>query len=555
MDFGEEVYEYEDNDLADLGSVGRPYQRRPRRTKIADEDDVYVDDGEDGEFNDQDEDEDYEYDDDEDRHDDDASYSSADDGEYYDEEEEEGEKNEMEDEQTRAQRELDDEAMANAIMTSVEGALGPIASTTATQQPRKTIKMTDLGLHISQMVIMKNRGGADDQVNANRDLSSLHEVEEVEEGEDVLLERTLSGRRRQKTGVRGRPKKVDFGFGRSTTIKLAPETAKLMGQANMAFVQRHYDDAIAALLEVIRQSPSSHEPYHTLGLVYEEKGELGRAFGYFLLSAHLIKGDLELWNKLTQLAIKLGRRREALYCLSRVLRMGRIADPEPYWVRSRLYLELDSYRSVVWSFLELLQRRASAIEIWQAVARLALKINLAYEAAALFGRLFTEAFATTRSRSRIRPGDVTWSHLNLQLEMFLSCKNYEGAIGAAEQFAPSIWAQSQRTMAADALLAGPPSLESILHQVPLDIHAKLAMAYIGLGSGATLPLGLDNLGSELDVESFGDLRVTLGDAFAGAKLHEKALLCYIPLLESPQVQNCLLFYSSVFCSLEMQSCA
>ncbi len=403
---------------------------------------------------------------------------------------------------------LEEEAMANAIIASIQGAI-PTVTSLKSEAP---IRMTDLGFKISQMVILKNqRAPVEEEVN------------------DVLLEKQISGKRRNKTGIRGRPKKVDFGFGRSTTVKLSPEVAKLMGKANIAFVQRQYDEAIRMLEEVIRHSSSSFEPYHTLGLIYEEMGHLEKAFSYFLISAHLSKGDLELWNKLTMLAVKLGRRRETIYCLSKVLFIGKISDPRPFWVRSRLYLELESYSNVILSFADLFRRRLDDIDLFQSIAQLALRINLSYDAAKLFSKLFTEALSIHSNKVAM----ITWSHLNLLLEMYLASKNYDGMILAIERFSIPLYNQSKRTLSTGALL-GEVSFDRIVPELPMDIRVKLAIAYVHQRV-ARLPYDLEDLSQQLDVENLADLRLSLGDAYKVEKRYEVSLQFYLPLIGHPSV--------------------
>ena len=45
--------------------------------------------------------------------------------------------------------------------------------------------------------------------------------------------------------------------------------------------------AIRLLGEVVRQAPNVPDPYHTMGMVYEEMGEEEKALQFFLIAAHL----------------------------------------------------------------------------------------------------------------------------------------------------------------------------------------------------------------------------------------------------------------------------
>lgn len=80
---------------------------------------------------------------------------------------------------------LEDEQLADSIITSIQQALPEQKD--KPQLPKAPIKMTDLGFRISQMVLLKQ--------------PKPEEVVPVEEAEakDILLERHLSGRRRNKT--------------------------------------------------------------------------------------------------------------------------------------------------------------------------------------------------------------------------------------------------------------------------------------------------------------------------------------------------------------------
>lgn len=47
------------------------------------------------------------------------------------------------------------------------------------------------------------------------------------------------------------------------------------------------DDAINLLLEVIRLAPNAPDPYHTLGNIFQIKGDPRKALDFFMIAAHL----------------------------------------------------------------------------------------------------------------------------------------------------------------------------------------------------------------------------------------------------------------------------
>lgn len=304
-----------------------------------------------------------------------------------------------------------------------------------------------------------------------------------------------------------------------------------MGQANIAYVERRYEDAVPLLLEVIRLSSSSFEPYHTLGLVYEESGQFEKAFSYYLLAAHLSKGDSELWAKLTGISVKLGKKREVIYCLSKFMNITKIKDPLPFWIRSRLYLEVCSYHNVIFSFTELLRFKLKEIEQFQAVAKLALKINMSTSCAKLFRSIFREAAS---AKSKLNFSDISWSHLNLLLELYAAAKDYEGLVSAVDEFGPLLHGLGKKSLDIIGFSMGQMgSVNDCLPNLPIDLKVKLAIGHIHLRSSSP-PYQIDQLLTELDHPDYGDLRLALGDALFEEGNHLLALYSFLPLMQHYQ---------------------
>jgi general transcription factor 3C polypeptide 3 (transcription factor C subunit 4) len=55
-------------------------------------------------------------------------------------------------------------------------------------------------------------------------------------------------------------------------------------------------------MEVVRQSPNLVDPYHTLGLIYEELGQVEKSLEFFMIAAHLTPKDTSLWKRLAFLS-------------------------------------------------------------------------------------------------------------------------------------------------------------------------------------------------------------------------------------------------------------
>ena len=57
----------------------------------------------------------------------------------------------------------------------------------------------------------------------------------------------------------------------------------MLGEANIHFAYREFQQAVAMLLEVVRLAPGMPHPYQTLGLIYEEMGRPLKALKLFMM--------------------------------------------------------------------------------------------------------------------------------------------------------------------------------------------------------------------------------------------------------------------------------
>lgn len=103
------------------------------------------------------------------------------------------------------------------------------------------------------------------------------------------------------------------------TSKLTMELEKKMGDANSAYINQDFGRAVDILLHIIQSAPNAQAPYHTLGLIYEERGEKSKAIEAYLLAAHMSKRDWGLWKRVGALAQECAEWQHAVYCWNRVL--------------------------------------------------------------------------------------------------------------------------------------------------------------------------------------------------------------------------------------------
>ena len=67
---------------------------------------------------------------------------------------------------------------------------------------------------------------------------------------------------------------------------VTPQIQRMIGEATMHYAYREFQSAITLLMEVIRLAPGLPHAYHTLGLIYEEMGDVRKALKLFMMAAH-----------------------------------------------------------------------------------------------------------------------------------------------------------------------------------------------------------------------------------------------------------------------------
>ena len=254
-----------------------------------------------------------------------------------------------------------------------------------------------------------------------------------------------------------------------------------MGRANVAYVQRDYDAAVELYLQVVQRAPASPEPYYSLGLVWEERGDANRAASYFLISAHLQeRADAELWRKIAALLVQVPERKEqAIYALTRAIKRQGRAERELYLLRAKLHLELRQYRQVISSLGGLLRQQLSSrgasdgdneFDAFAFLARVALHMSLAYLAAAVLEESLNWA---------LKHGfPFDYNLLNLLTELRAVDEDWLGVLVAVQSFLPAC---HQATGAEQGrtewwLLSDAERLQRALQAAPVELRFAHALA-------------------------------------------------------------------------------
>lgn len=100
-----------------------------------------------------------------------------------------------------------------------------------------------------------------------------------------------------------------------------------------------FQEASKKLKLMITLTPDAPEPYHLLGTMHEENGELDKAAEYLFMSTYLSPPNLEKWLKVGDLSFERKMYNQAAYCFGRALKIAS-CDPKIMIKRAEAF-ELD----------------------------------------------------------------------------------------------------------------------------------------------------------------------------------------------------------------------
>ena len=180
--------------------------------------------------------------------------------------------------------------------------------------------------------------------------------------------RAPAKRRRAKGGGRTRTK------GKGGKGKLPPDVSRMLGEANMCYVSQDFQQAIRMLEEVVRRVPRVSDPYHTLGLVYEEMDDQKRALECYLIAAYLTGKDVETWKRVATMSREQGLLQQAIYCINRALRLAP-GDVNAQYTRAQVLVDLGQLKKGSEAYRSILKMRPHDAAVAAEMARLYTKNN------------------------------------------------------------------------------------------------------------------------------------------------------------------------------------
>ncbi|GJQ15747.1 hypothetical protein GpartN1_g7538.t1 [Galdieria partita] len=135
------------------------------------------------------------------------------------------------------------------------------------------------------------------------------------------------------------------GGRKSSTSSTVPKSLQsFMGEANLAFVEGRYEQAIKILEHIIKEAPKVAAPYHTLSVIFENRGEYQKALDFALIAAHLTPRDVEMWKQLAVKSEEMKNMDLAIYCLSKAVKASGGKDEQALRARANLYIMKRDWR-------------------------------------------------------------------------------------------------------------------------------------------------------------------------------------------------------------------
>lgn len=156
---------------------------------------------------------------------------------------------------------------------------------------------------------------------------------------------------------------------------IPPSLTSVMGAATMSFMVKDYAAAEASLLQIIQEAPKASSPYRTLGLIHEERGDRRKAIDAYMKAAHLDNRECELWKRNAALWEEEGNMEQAVFCLTRAIKVRSGRDVEALRARAEFRIRLGQHRKAADGYLKLAQMLPNDIDVLKKAVSLYRGIN------------------------------------------------------------------------------------------------------------------------------------------------------------------------------------
>ncbi|KAF0289805.1 General transcription factor 3C polypeptide 3 [Amphibalanus amphitrite] len=292
----------------------------------------------------------------------------------------------------------------------------------------------------------------------------------------------------------------------------------MMGEANLRYARGDTEDAETICKEIIRQCPLAPEPFQTMAMMHEERGDHERGLQYSLIAAHLSKPDVDEWLRLARISEAKQSHKQAVVCYTRAIE----AAPQ----RLELHLKRVELVKLITKTAKLpisyLKRAVTimcdgsagdAFRVMKELHQLLMADKLYDDAKEYWAKVFD------------KHGDkANWEDTHVYLELLLTTGSPGACVGALLRFCGVRFEPPVPADASDwaAALAGARSV-TVPEGVPLDVKYKLLLALIQLECVRLADKSLIPSLKTCDPEEYGDIYMDVAEALMEKKHYEAAL--------------------------------
>uniref|UniRef100_A0A673G2Y3 General transcription factor 3C polypeptide 3-like n=1 Tax=Sinocyclocheilus rhinocerous TaxID=307959 RepID=A0A673G2Y3_9TELE len=306
--------------------------------------------------------------------------------------------------------------------------------------------------------------------------------------------------------------------------KLPRALRGLMGEANIRYARGEKEDAILMCMEIIRQAPVAYEPFSTLAMIYEDKGDMEKALQFGLIAAHLNPSDWEEWVKLADMSLEQDNIKQAIICYTKAIKYDP-SNVQYLWERSSLYEQVGEHKQAMDGYRRILSLLPpSDGEQFMQLSRDMAKS--CYESSELPSAIGVMVEALER-----HPELVSHECVNMAAELFIANHQHDKALEVSSEKTCRIFIGQYRNVESRT---GQEKEETetqtevvIPDDVPVDIRVKMMVCLIHQHVIKPLDPMLTSL-MEQSPEELGDLYLDVAEAFMEEGEYKSAL----PLLSA-----------------------
>ncbi|XP_049849189.1 general transcription factor 3C polypeptide 3-like [Schistocerca gregaria] len=303
--------------------------------------------------------------------------------------------------------------------------------------------------------------------------------------------------------------------------KIPPHVAKLMGEANILYAQGDHEAAKEVLQLVISNNANIPSPYHTLGLICEERGEISDAAQFYMLAAELSGKNPALWKRTGAMFVQVNDYERAITCYGRAIKQDP-KDFESVYQKAMVYEEMGELKQAASEFCHLLEKAPSVLDAYKELGRIYYTLGEMQQAAGVLKQGYT--VMTEGHSASQRNEEVDFDLINMYAECKMNSGEWREALEVID------YAESRRGL-------GPLLLQ-------LNVKRAICNTYLGNTTDARAHI---NYLLDQPVEQWHDLYLEMAECLVACMDFSQALLFFDSLLQVKEYNGVALWMQIVHC--------